>query len=798
MHSGTRTALTAALHVFVLAGFAVAQPLYDLLSRSAGFFIAHDSTPLDLVALVALLSFGLPAAILGLEGAVAGIHRRTGWWVHCAVIGFLVLLTLLPPLKRIDAVPLAVVGGVAAVVGYARFPRLREVLTLVSPAGLLFPVLFLFFSPAYGLLFPDRASDSAKANDKTGVPVVMVVLDALPTVSLLDADREIDRGRYPNLAALADDAYWFRRATTVATTTGYAVPAIVTGRYANRRRLPTADDYPQNLFTLLSATHALNVHETVTRLCPPGLCPEPVLREPFAARLAGVVSDLRVVYLHLVLPEAFTSDLPSIGFKWKGFAEAPRETSRDTHWRFARFLDSLEQQPRGALHFIHLVTPHAPWRFLPSGKEYASAGSSATPRGLQQAGSQAVWGDDEWLATQAWQRHLLQLGNADRLIGELIARLRALRLYDPALIVIAADHGVSFRTGDAFRDATLTNLPDILNVPVLMKLPGQREAVVSDRNMETVDIVPSIAEALGVEIPWRVRGRSMLDPAAPARSGKTAFHTEEHKLRRARSGKADRAPRIAVNQAPPHLFDETLERKLATFGSGSLDDLFRIGRYADLVGRSVSDLARADGSARLEVDQAWAYEDVDPDSSVLPTLVHGRVRTDAPRPAPLHLAVSLNGVVRAVTRTDASRDGEFFALVPESALAAGVNRVEVFVIEETGTGPRLGQARGAEAQVFALGESSIRSDDGREIPLARNPARGSAHLEWHAASRVLAGRIVGSERPRILVFREGDLVYSGTTDPNFNLVLAGQASGEIRVFVLGDDAADEIEVAPGP
>ena len=183
---------------------------------------------------------------------------------------------------------------------------------------------------------------------------------------------------------------------------------------------------------------------------------------------------------------------------------------------------------------------------------------------------------------------------------------------------------------------------------------------------------------------------------------------------------------------------------------------------------------------------------------MIPALVHGRARLESRPSKSLELAIALNGIVRAVTRSDASRDGEFFALIPESALVAGANRLEVFVIEEGATGPRLGLVSSSAAHAYTLEEESIRGADGRRIRLARDPGRGSARLEWQAASRVLTGSTDRPGRSRILVFHEGDLIYAGETDPSFSLVLPGDVSDQIRVFVLSDAGAVEIEVAVGP
>src|SRR5213075_2841412 len=107
-------------------------------------------------------------------------------------------------------------------------------------------------------------------------------------------------------------------------------------------------------------------------------------------------------------------------------------------------------------------------------------------------------------------RHLLQTGFTDRLLGQVLARLHKTGLWDKALIVVTADHGISFRGGDLRRRPSSTNLAELAFTPLFVKLPGlQRERVVN-RHVVTVDILPTIADALGITIPWKTEGRSAL------------------------------------------------------------------------------------------------------------------------------------------------------------------------------------------------------------------------------------------------------------------------------------------------
>ena len=84
-----------------------------------------------------------------------------------------------------------------------------------------------------------------------------------------------------------------------------------------------------------------------------------------------------------------------------------------------------------------------------------------------------TWSDDEWATTQSYQRHLLQVGLVDTLVGQLLARLKSAGLYEQSLIVITADHGVSFRPHDNRRSLTKTNFADVMTVPLFVKAPFQ-------------------------------------------------------------------------------------------------------------------------------------------------------------------------------------------------------------------------------------------------------------------------------------------------------------------------------------
>jgi hypothetical protein len=485
------------LHLLVLWSFAVAQPLFDLLGRNGEFFAARGSTRWDAIAFALVLVLAPPLVLLALEAAVPALHPV----FVAALVGLFVLQAIRgaggPGWLLVLAA--AAVGAAGAVL-YLRAPPARLALTALAPAPLLFLALFLFSSDVSRLSL--SAETASAAGEAPRVPVVLVVFDELPLNSLLDASGRIDAARFPSFARLVRGSTWFSRATTVAEGTTHAVPAILTGRFPRAGEFPTYDDHRQNLFTLFGPAAELHVVDEETHLCPPSLCPD--LEGSLGSRATSLAEDTGVVYLHELLPDDLTGGIPSIANGWDNFL---RDASKHTDpGRIdPAFLRSLRPQPRPSLWYLHLMLPHSPWTFLPSGERY----------GVRPApgwGPDEVWTPNQAAVDQYWQRHLLQLGYADTVLGRLVARLRQAGLYDGALLVVTADHGVSFRAGQKRRPLSSANLQDIAYVPLFLKLPGQRAGRVVSELVRTIDVFPTIARVADVRIPWHVDGRSLVGP----------------------------------------------------------------------------------------------------------------------------------------------------------------------------------------------------------------------------------------------------------------------------------------------
>lgn len=836
-----------ALHVFALFSVAVAQPLLDVVSRSPQFFVAHRSQPVDIPLIAVIVCLLPPGLFVLLETVARWMSPALGRGLHAVLVAVLLAAGCLASLKHFLDAPSAVllVGavllGALGTLAYLRLGSIRLFVTYLSLGILLVPGNFLFNSGVTRILLPGEGQTSAVAHVESKVPVVVVIFDELPLTSLLDEQHQIDATRYPSFARLAEDAYWFRNATTVADNTLYAVPAILSGRYPMEGLLPTAQDYPLTLFTLLGSSYEMRVLESGTLLCPDSLCGQNSSSPGLTERFLLPLSDMAVVYGHVLLPADLAAGLPSITDRWGGFVTVPgvadpqsdqgtdsevdfRELLLSGTWEtdrarlFAEYVASIEPSSGPVLYYIHLMLPHLPWQYLPSGTAYASS-TAAYQSYLRVDGLQAkeMWVDDEWTVMQAYQRHLLQVAYVDKLLGDLMEKLEESGLYEQSLLVVAGDHGVSFQPGGNRRVLNESNLWEIMSVPLLVKLPNQQQGVVSDRNVETIDVLPTIAEVLGVRIPWQIDGVSALDESQPVREEKIAF--------------TRKFERFTLPATGEHKYD-AVERTLATFGPGvGRERLFRFGPYGNLVGTKVTDIPLA-GSYEITVhlDGEVLLSNVDPDSGLVPALIKGVAQSTDGVSQELNLAIAVNGTIRAVTRAQPGQNGqaEFSALVPEQSFRPGRNDVTVFVVTGSEEQPVLHATRDRTSLMYTLsvedGREELTDERGVRYVVVEGGLAGAVDAgELEDGYGVLRGWAADVERLRpaeaVVAFVDGRFLAAGRVGlarrdvashySAEELLLAGYevrfaaealgegSEGKVRVFALsGEGVATELAYGP--
>ncbi len=683
--------LSRGLSVFVLSSFALSQPILDLLGRNAVFFLARAAPPIDAI-LLALVTGLIGPALLGLAVALPGRwNERLARNLHLATLGVLFGSLVITIAERTPArdlngkliLALGTIAGASFALSYKRFENVRLLLKYATPAPLIFVLVFLFASPTSTAVIQSQSLSRPDAVDLANpAPVVLVIFDEFPTVSLMDGSGNLEEPIYPNFARLAGDGTWFRNAVTVRQQTEDSVPAILTGSAGPTGGLPFASSYPNNLFTVLSDGYELHVLEAVTGLCPDYACQNKARQtESFAKRWKTLVSDVTVILGHLLLPRDLTDRLPSIDESWGDFrntAAASPETSdeqdfdiieqfrdldsEDRRKPVSAFIDSIEpagEQP--PLYFGHFLLPHIPWRYLPTGQEY--------PAGNPIPGSATTgWTDDEFLVAQAYQRHLLQVQLVDTLLGNILDRLDAVDLYDPSLIIVLADHGITIRPGiEHRRVVTDETLADVAAVPLFIKRPYESTGAVDDYRAETTDVMPTIADVLGFDIPWQTTGYSLFADDRPARAATEVVGTKG---------------RVVFDAAGLEIL-ELAGEKAAWFHDNGPAGFAPTG-YEHLLGMLLAEGTGTTSAGSIEVDHPERYVDVDPDSVILPARLTGTFHSPLSSTTDVYLAVAMNNHVVAVTRTFRREDGRsgFSAMLPHTEFRAGYNAVEFFLIED--------------------------------------------------------------------------------------------------------------------
>ena len=733
-----------------LVQLVIAWPVYDLLSRYPEFFVARQAQPDDIAFLVFALSVALPLLLVGLQALAFRLNPKIGGTLYALII--FLLLFLLGHLIANRFNPSGFVTAWATILSlgllfiYMRMQPGKMFISFLSPAIVIVPVLFLLNGGIRPLLLPTQpgsAHSASAAFTGTLSPLLFIVFDEFPSNVLLGDDGFIDARRFPNFSAISKDAYWFPNATTVATSTVLAIPAILTGRYPDTYRMPHHGEYPDNLFTWLGEDYDLHVQEAVSAMCPTNMCSTERL-PPARRRWQAMMQDVSAIYLNMtanrLLPE-----LPAINQSWEGFWGGAIEGGGMYEHRLQQldaFLDKVQSTEKPGLNFLHVNFPHIPYEYLPSGKRYNDGWLMP---GLDFPTN--TWVGEVWQSRQAYERLVMQVGALDSWLGRLVGKLKNEGLYEQSLIVLTADHGVSFEPGSGRRDAPPQGNLDanILPVPLIIKAPFQSKGHKDPRNAEVIDILPTLAQVLDRDLPWEPDGVSLL--GEPGRPEKRAVRQNDKVT----------------------LYSSSLERVEKALGSAWVGQDWKApGRV--LIGESLTRFIPGyDPEMRIALNNVEFFRNVDPNDDFLPAHANGEIHW--PGHAAADLAFVLNGKIAAVSTAYADKGTwKFSAMLPESGFRAGNNVVEVLGL--IGNGEAFELVRGAASSdqsgyTWDTKVSAVHDSQGALIPdgegiegLVDYLSRGENSLEvfgWGidtAQSRVLE---------TVLIFEGDMLIWQGKT-----------------------------------
>lgn len=681
-----KVVLRRALALTGLSAVALAAPVLDLYGRNPEVFVANRAGSLQIVTfglVVALILPVLATSALLVAEMVGGRAPDAVFGVLLAVIGLgvgAVVSRQLLPDHSVAAVAAAAAIAAGVTVLHRMVPGVFVLASLALPLVL---VAFLATSDTSRLVWdqPDQAADAGRVGDPA--PIVFIVLDEMPTASLMDGEGGVNRSLFPNFARLADEGTWYRNAFSNSIATTQSLPAILTGRLGERGRSPTFLDHPENLFTLLADDYEMHVIEWVTEMCPEDVCPDFAGRAP--ARFASLFQDLLVVYGHLALPQAARERLPGIDNSWSGFlgqaelitgtrVPVPGMPVPDAPTR-SEWIDWIQRLSNGiagnappTVHFTHVEAPHVPWRVNPSGTHYQRPEDYTEVEGVE--------GDGRWTARPepamlGFQRHLYQLGFVDTMLGRLFEALDRSGTWTESMVVVVADHGASFEPGEHRRWPFEDNRDDLYRVPMLIKYPGQTEGEVVDEPAFGIDILPTIVDVLRIDTDWAFDGISLLEVGGTERPHQPVFWCCSDE---------------GASTDLTILFDQERRNHRWVPDQTSWLGVAGAGPHAHLLGHPAED---------LDIEQSrqlrWSLDDEsalrwEPGEGVAQTLVMGRVELPD-EVGENHVLLVLNGRVAGTgyISRDAPGSGSLRGILAEDLFIEGSNQIDVLVPSPDGT-----------------------------------------------------------------------------------------------------------------
>ena len=782
-----------------------AQPVYEVLARSPEFFVVRRSSPISVILFaLGLLAPGLLLGlVVGLVGARSGPRRRIALSVALAVIAALLVLQLGVRIQVGLWWSSAAALGSAAFVSFAvfKFAGLRWFVSLLSFAPPVFLSAFLIQMPIAELGTPPPTITAPNELKNT---VVFIVFDEFPTLSLLDANGAIDQSRFPNFARLAATSTWYRNAFTLEMQTPQAVPAILSGG-RSQGRLPHFSDYPQNLFSVLGVPGSV-IYEPFTNLCPVTLCPESPTstgRESGASltSIASRVWGALTLGLEDEDQDPF-GELGGIG----GLQDDQllQRLNESTRTGPAEVFDRFVQSVRPAkLNFIHSILPHGPFRYYPDGTQYNDFERLDGFDGGSWVESEQAW------PLLARQRHLLQLAYVDALLGSLLDRLRMEGWLEDALLVITADHGIAFTEGESLRGPADEVVPEVAMVPLFMKLPGQIKGTVDPRVVFTIDVLPTIADAIGIRIPLPTEGHSFLDPSYKA----------DFDLLGARRGQE-------LLEDPESALSRLAAKWASIFPLPGVSGLYKQRPFEELIGGSLEEsLFLQSGLApEATLDQDWLLLNVSSSSGFAPGFISGEVK--ATFASGMAVAAIEDRKILAIAPIALGHDGlsRFATLIDPEFLSDGPHRLSLYLVnvdQATAqrmdyTGPALFELDEAAGQIVEIdsGAYQIVQPGGGLRGYVESVDWNPLHIDTQAMYAIgwavddnrglasdlivvfLDGRFAGSVVPDLdLRNRLAPIAGSQVSANSFNVNVPYMLQGvthRLRIFALWGDVALEL------
>ncbi|MSO58931.1 MAG: hypothetical protein EXQ63_01220 [Ilumatobacteraceae bacterium] len=679
--------------LLALATISISQPILDLYGKNLPIFATAKVSELEVALFIFIVAFVPTVIALVVQVVVGFISVRYATIVHYCFVSLLCCIFGLAITRQFGLSQDIVALGVSVLIGAAitaAIFRVAMVRTFVSYVAVLAPLLVGVFvlqvQPVFGKSSEPILSSTTAV---TAPPIVLIVFDESPLFALLDSSGNINAERFPGFAKLASLSTWHRNATAVSQHTTQAVPAIFTSNIPKRGDQPFLSVHPDNIFTMLQTTYPINGYESVTSLCPIQVCAStnPTdLERLNAPRLKTFLKDASVVFGHRILPKSLRNKLPAIGESWGRFSVNTGAENKSNKNKavgaddkfdltraggpffqlrmFNEAIDRLAKSKTNSATILHLIAPHRPWLMLPDLRK------STAPPFLGDLN--LTTGSDTRVDLQ---RYLYQLGAVDSMISSLIRRMQKAGLWDRSLVVITADHGISFEPGLMKRSIDFSNagqVTDLFTIPMFIKMPNQEAGAVDDCAVTNLDLLPTILDVSGVRTQAHLEGVS-LRSQCPVRDKRPMTTTKDARL-------------IASS------FEQVMERsnRYAKWLSreGALNKIAGLANEQGLLGTLVTTNKKSSAVTAWHSSVATAFENIKPGiGQITPTVIYGDIDIARDLAADAKGLVLVDGKVAGVVDELAGAKAgklDFLAVLDYTLLTKGPHQVSLVMYSTSG------------------------------------------------------------------------------------------------------------------
>jgi hypothetical protein len=275
-----------------------------------------------------------------------------------------------------------------------------------------------------------------------------------------------------------------------------------------------------------------------------------------------------------------------------------------------------------------------------------------------------------------YQTFLYQVGAADTVIANLIATLKQSGKWESTLLVVTADHGISFipTMPQRHTDFTYTEqVADIYRIPTFIKYPNQKTGVASDCAITNLDLLPTIIDVTQTKSSWSFAGKSLANDCPTDRTRNIVSATGES----------------AVLDGG---FEEVRERAAhyaqIVSNVGPIRNVASVGESASLIGTRIGEHAVDTRISQWTAKQKGMFLDVSGKrGATIPGLVTGEVTLSQSLEDGTEGIIAVDGIAAGVIGelSGARTAVSFVAVLDYTLLTPGPHTIELFIRNPDGT-----------------------------------------------------------------------------------------------------------------